>query len=91
MNTTEVAKTIRKNLKNDLGLNARQVGVRAPDVYAVYVTVKDPAVDIKDVEKIAKAHESYERDERTGEIMTGGNTFVFVTYSDEARDAKIAA
>lgn len=44
------------------------------------ITIKDLAIDIKEIEQLAKGYESYERDEFTGEILSGGNTFVFVNY-----------
>ena len=62
------------------GYNNRKVGVRY-DGYAIWLTIKDLAIDIKEIEQLAKGYESYERDEFTGEILSGGNTFVFVNYA----------
>lgn len=59
------------------GYSNRKVGVRY-DGYAIWLTIKDLAIDIKEIEQLAKGYESYERDEFTGEILSGGNTFVFV-------------
>jgi len=39
------------------------------------------AIDIKEIEQLAKGYENYECDEVTGEILSGGNTFVFVNYA----------
>ena len=70
---------IRQALKEH-GYSNRKVGVRY-DGYAVWLTIKDLAIDIKEIEQLAKGYESYERDEFTGEILSGGNTFVFVNYA----------
>ena len=69
---------IRKELKEH-GYNNRRVGVRY-DGYAIWVTVKEFEIDIKEIENIANKYENYSIDERTGEILQGGNTFVFVDY-----------
>ncbi len=86
------AKTIRETLKAK-GLSNRKVSVRA-DSYSmgssVYVTVKDPSVDLAMVEEIANREESIRRCEFSGEILSGGNTYVHVRYSREA-EAAIAA
>ena len=79
-----VAKAIRKALKEELGLNARKVGVRTSlgtTTEAIYVTVKVP-IPLEDVEKCCQRFEEYERDEMTGEILAGGNTFVFIGYAE---------
>jgi len=34
---------------------------------------------IKEIEKIVGKYESIDRDERTGEILAGGNTYIFVS------------
>jgi|LULO01.1.fsa_nt_gb hypothetical protein len=79
-----VAKAIRKALKEELGLNARKVGVRTrlgSTTESIYVTVKVP-IPLEDVEKCCQRFEEYERDEMTGEILAGGNTFVFIGYAE---------
>ena len=82
-----VAKAIRKALKEELGLNARKVGVRTSlgtTTEAIYVTVKVP-IPLEDVEKCCERFEEYDRDEVTREILAGGNTFVFVRYAEGVR------
>lgn len=44
------------------------------------VTIKTFKVDKNDVEKIVKKYENVDYDERTGEILSGGNNYVFVQY-----------
>ena len=41
---------------------------------------KEPRPKLK-IEQLTKGYESYERDEFTGEILSGGNTFVFANYA----------
>lgn len=79
MTDRERIAAIRKALKEH-GYSNRKVGVRY-DGYAIWLTTKDLAIDIKEIEQLAKGYESYERDEFTGEILSGGNTFVFVNYA----------
>lgn len=79
MTDSERVVAIRQALKEH-GYNNRKVGVRY-DGYTIWLTIKDLAIDIKEIEQLAKGYESYERDEFTGEILSGGNTFVFVNYA----------
>lgn len=78
MTDNERLAAIRKELKEH-GYNNRRVSVRY-DGYAIWVTVKEFEIDIKEIENIANKYENYSIDERTGEILSGGNTFVFVDY-----------
>lgn len=52
----------------------------------VYVTIKRAEVPLTKIEGIASAGESIDRD-ASGEIMSGGNTFVDVRYAGGALDA----
>lgn len=79
MTNSERLAAIRQALKEH-GYSNRKVGVRY-DGYAIWLTIKDLAIDIKEIEQLAKGYKSYERDEFTGEILSGGNTFVFVNYA----------
>lgn len=79
MTDSERLAAIRQALKEH-GYSNRKVGVRY-DEYAIWLTIKDLAIDIKEIEQLAKGYKSYERDEFTGEILSGGNTFVFVNYA----------
>jgi len=42
------------------------------------VVIKDESIDKEAVEKIAYPFEEVDRCEVTGEVLAGGNTFVFV-------------
>lgn len=81
MSTAETAQ-IRQELKN-AGYGRNKVSVRhqwCGYSDAIHVTIKDKSIPLEDVKRIAKRQEYYERDERTGEILAGGNTYVFVQY-----------
>ena len=82
MTNKEAAAAIRKQLKN---AGIKGVSVRS-DEYAIRCTIKSAAVDRRDVEKIARSFEVVGWDERTCEILAGGNTFVFVEYAHDVFD-----
>ena len=78
LSTSDKAKLIREEIKKELNLNSKKVSVKTR--YSIDVGIKsiEAWVKFEEIEKIAKKYMSYERDERTGEILSGGNTFVFV-------------
>jgi hypothetical protein len=92
MTTAEKAKQIRQGLKV-LGINSRSVSVRS-DVYSMGATIRvlimDGAVKKAPVEAIARQAEDVRRDEASGEILSGGNTFVTVEYATTALAARRA-
>ena len=75
---------IKKKLK-EYGINTEGLSVRRRDAGysdAWYVDGSGKKTDLRSVERILKDKlESYERD-ISGEILMGGNTFVFVTDTD---------
>lgn len=85
--TTDRAADIRKTLKTVHGWNSRQVSVRA-QYYSmgssINVVINDAAVPLSTVKAVAEAHESISRCEITGDILSGGNRFVHVGYSQDA-------
>ena len=88
MTTKEKAKALREQLKRVLGLTPRAVSVTM-DAGSLRVCIKDMMVNIEKVEKIAGQYESIRRDERSGEILCGGNTFVSVSYTYEYTDTML--
>lgn len=74
---TDIAKDIRAELK-EMGFNSKKISVRKRDCNVVLVTLKDEAIDREKIEQLAKRHEDVDYCEKTGEILAGGNTFVFV-------------
>lgn len=71
------AAAIRSSLKKVLGYTNRQVSVKVRD-YAIWVKAKVAGLDMQKVYDIAIKFKSVERCEFTGEILSGGNTYVFV-------------
>lgn len=76
------SKEIKKMLKEN-GIDTKYVSIKHR--YCGYsesydITIKSVDVDINEVEKLIKSFEQYERDERTGEILEGGNTYIIVQY-----------
>ncbi len=91
--TTERAAIIRQELKAKHKWTGRDVSVKADHFSmgsAIRISIKNPAIKLADVKAIASAHESISRDEATGEILSGGNRYLDIGYSQEAR-AAIAA
>ena len=78
------AKDIRKQIKNELGLNSRQVSVRST-AGSIRVEVKVP-VAIAPIKEIAMQARRVRYCEFSGEILSGGNVFVNVSYARGALD-----
>jgi len=74
--TTENA--LRADLRS-AGFNARKVTVRR-DNSTLRVTIRDASVSLSTVRQIAERYTRVQRDERSGEILCGGNTFVDAAY-----------
>lgn len=89
--TTDRAAQLRAALKAK-GWTSRDVSVRA-EYYSmgssIHVVIKNPDVPFAPVEEAANQHERIDRD-GFGEILSGGNRFVHVSYSPTA-DAALAA
>ena len=88
ISTTERAKIIRQELKQ-LGYNNKKVSVRC-DGGSINVTLKfiPNTEQVKEVKKVAEKFEKIHYDEVTGEILSGGNTFVFVEYPRNEEELK---
>ena len=85
VSTRDHAAQLRAALKSK-GWNSRDVSIRA-DSYSlgssIRVVIKNPAVPLHVVKRLAETHENIHRDEH-GEILGGGNRFVDVSYSTAA-------
>lgn len=80
------AKQIRSELKKK-GWNSRQIGVRTHSYSmgcSIYVTVKDLNVPLSAVESIANGYQRVRYCEVSGEVLNGGNTYIHVSYDDNA-------
>ena len=79
----EKTTAIRAALKK-AGFNARQVSVKhqcGGYSSAFYVTIRNAEIKKADIEKIVNPFKSVDYDEHTGEVLAGGNDFVFVRYA----------
>ena len=80
MTSTEKAKAIRAELKK-AGFTSRQVSVKhryCGYSSSYHITIKDGNVSELQIKDICKRFESVDYDERTGEILEGGNDYIFV-------------
>lgn len=83
MDCKEIAKKIREQLKVN-GINNKQVSVRSGIVgfsQEVNITIKDATIKFDMVDEMAHKYESIDYDEATGEILSGGNTYIDVSFS----------
>lgn len=72
------AKEVKEFLKSK-GIETRNIRVSSGS--SIEVKLLDPKLDFDQIEALLKDEfESYQRDEATGEILSGGNTFVFIEY-----------
>lgn len=82
MTNKELNATIKKELK-EAGYNTKDFSVSVKDCgysTSIKVKVKNPYVNRKEVESLLRHHEAYEQDNRTYEVLQGGNTYLFVEY-----------
>ena len=92
MDTREAAANVRTALKAE-GYNAKRVSVRTRYYSmgsSIDVTIRDATANTATVNRIAEGAERIDRCEITGDILSGGNRFVHVTHTTEAR-AELAA
>lgn len=86
MKSIEKTKKIRAALKA-AGISNRQVSVRhrrAGYSSAWHITIKDNSLSVRRVREICERFQDVDRDDRTGEILAGGNDFVFVARAYDA-------
>ena len=89
----EKAKELRAILKKEMGVNAKQVSVKSSCCgYSdkLDIKIKDLTVNKNKVEELANTFDKVDRCEASGEILQGGNTYVFVEFDwetvSEAKD-----
>ena len=81
----EQATEVRKNLKAKYGLTSRDISVTVhhilyDDKLSVYIKSLKALPFYKGIEKLANEYKFVDYDERSGEILLGGNTYVHVHY-----------
>lgn len=89
MMTTEANKQIRSELRA-LGYGPKDISVRMTPGGSIRVEIKRPGISKSVVEKIANKHSHVRFDEASGEILAGGNTFVFVNFARGTHAAQAA-
>jgi hypothetical protein len=77
---SNAATQIRKDLKA-AGFASRSISVKTSKTGSVRVEIKDASIPAEKVKEIAYRQQKIDRCETTGEILSGGNTFVFVGYA----------
>lgn len=80
MTSIEKTKAIRAALK-EAGITSKQVSVKhryCGYSSSYHITIKNGNISEMQVKDICKRFESVDYDERTGEILEGGNDYVFV-------------
>ena len=83
--TKTPAQNVRAALKA-AGFNARKVSVKSSrGSSSVYVSIKDHTLIKDEIQEIAESFESVRRCSYSGDILQGGNTFIMVSYSTEAK------
>ena len=92
LSTKDRAARIRAELKA-MGWSSRDVSVRA-ETYSlgatIRVTVRNPAVPMAAVRKVAGVYQTVSYCQVTGEVLGGGNTYVEVEYARETIDSMAA-
>lgn len=82
MDRKEIAQAIRKELKT-IGISAKQVSVKSSKALyddAIDIAIKDITINKEKVEEIANKYEYIRYDKYNGEILSGGNTYVNVSF-----------
>lgn len=84
MTNKEINAKIKKELK-EAGYSAKDFRVSIKDrLYdtAIRVKIKNPEINRLEVENLLCHWEEIDRDQRSGEILAGCNTYLFVEYVD---------
>ncbi len=89
MHSTDAAQKVRSDLKAELGLSSKAVSVRKTNGGSVRVTIRTLGVSRDAVETIARRVQEIRRCEFSGEILEGGNTFVFIDFDDSIFDGLV--
>jgi hypothetical protein len=80
----DACKEIRAKIKKEMGLNSRQVSVRAERMStadAIHVLIKVPA-KWSDITRIVYAYESIRLD-ADGNVQRGGNRYIHIAFAPE--------
>lgn len=84
MTNKEINAAVKKELK-EAGYKAKDFSVSVKDCgysTSIKIKIKNPEVNRKEIEKRLNHWQEIDIDERTGEILRGCNTYLFVDYAD---------
>lgn len=84
MTNKEIGTAIKKELK-EAGYNTRDFSVRVRDSYhdtAIIISIKNPEINRKEIEKLLHHWEEIDQDAASGEILAGCNIYLFISYAD---------
>lgn len=83
MTNQELKTTIKEELKKAGFKKGYTISVK-DCLYdtSIKIKISDPTINRKEIEKIAYKFQEIDRDERTGEILSGCNYYVSVKYND---------
>lgn len=82
MTNREMNTSIKNQLK-ETGYNIKDFSVSVKDCgysTSIKVTIKSPYINRKEIETLLSKHQSIDKDIANGEILEGGNTYIFVEY-----------
>ena len=81
--TNEIKKELRKAGIDTKYISVRHMWCGYSDSY--HIEIYDESIDRELVRKVCYRFEQVDRDERTGEILMGGNTYIWVDYCWDIR------
>ena len=90
MTNKERSKAIRETLKK-AGYKTSDFSIRSYDCGysdSSKIHIKNLSIDVSKIRNLLKKFESVDYDERSGEILSGGNTYIIVDYDYETIRAK---
>ena len=84
MTNKEINAAIKNELK-EAGYKTRDFSVSVKDsLYdtAIRITIKNPEINRKEIERLLSHWQEIDYDERSGEILAGANTYLFIDYAE---------
>ena len=77
--SNEIKKYLSEKLKCDKKLiSIKHQWAGYSEAYWIKI---DKSLNLDEAQRLVNKYQQYDRDERTGEILEGGNTYLFVNYA----------
>lgn len=80
------ASAMRKLFKDLFGYNNKKLSIKCSRGSAVNIEILDSNIRLNQIKDIAEQFKQVYYDERSGEILSGGNIFVFVDYDKNIKN-----